>query len=130
MKVTVYVEKQPGEKGCSCFIKERFDGCALAGYGATVDKAVEDILTARKELVEMGRDIPELEIDCRYDVWSFFDKYPINITAMARRMGINASLLRQYVSGVRKPSRKRVEEIEAAIRDFGRELSAASLFVA
>lgn len=127
MKVTVYVEKQPGQKNCSCYIKEVFDGCALAGYGATVEEALEDLKVAREELVDMGHDIPELEISCSYDIWAFFDKYPLNITAMAKRIGINPSLLRQYVSGIRKPSRTRVAEIETAVRDFGRELSSTSL---
>lgn len=129
MKVAVTVEKQAGEKNCSCFVDKKIDNCLLAGYGPTVDDAVADMLTARKELIEAGYDIPELEMSFSYDIWAFFDKYPLNVSAIAKRIGINPSLMRQYVSGSRKPSAKRTGEIQAAIRSLGRELASASLFV-
>ncbi len=127
MRVTVYVEKQPNEKNCSCFINETINNCSLAGYGSTVDAAIEDLLVTRKEYNEMGRDIPELEMTFKYDIWAFFDKFPISITPLAKRIGINPSLMRQYVSGNRKPSATRLEAIESAIHEFGKELSAVSL---
>lgn len=127
MKVTVFVEKQPGEKNCSCFIDEDFDKCTLTGFGANVDAAVKDLVNTREELVGMGYDIPEFEMTFKYDIWAFFDKFPISITPLAKRIGVNPSLMRQYVSGNRKPSQKRLEEIEAAIHEFGRELSSVSL---
>ena len=76
MKVVVVVEKQAGEKNCSCFIEKPIDNCLLAGYGETVDKAVEDLLETRREMIEEGRNIPELEMRFTYDIWAFFDKYP------------------------------------------------------
>ena len=127
MKVTVVVEKQPGEKNCSCFVDEKICKCSVAGYGPTVDDAVNDLQTNRNELVDLGYDIPELDMTFKYDIWAFFDKFPISITPLAKRIGINPSLMRQYVSGNRKPSQKRIEEIEAAVHEFGRELSSVSL---
>lgn len=128
MKVVVVVEKQAGEKNCSCFIEKPIDNCMLAGYGETVDKAVEDLLEARREMIEEGRNIPELEMSFTYDIWAFFDKYPLNISAIAKRIGVNPSLMRQYVSGNRKPSGKRIAEIQSAIHAMGRELAGVSLF--
>lgn len=127
MKVTVFVEKQPGTKNCSCFVDKSIDSCMLAGYGATTDAAVEDLLLTRQEYISMGHDIPELEMTFKYDIWAFFDKFPISITPLAKRIGVNPSLMRQYVSGNRKPSQKRLEEIETAVHDFARELSTVSL---
>ena len=127
MKVTVIVEKIPGEKNCSCFIEEPMDKCCLIGYGSTVDAAVKDLLVTRDEYIEMGTNVPELEMTFKYDIWAFFEKYPISITPLAKRMGINPSLMRQYVSGNRKPSQKRLEEIENAVHEFGKELSTVSL---
>lgn len=127
MKVTVFVEKQPGAKNCSCFIDESIDNCVLVGYGATTDAAVEDLLLTRQEYISMGHAIPELEMVFKYDIWAFFDKFPISITALAKRIGVNPSLMRQYVSGNRKPSQKRLGEIETAVHDFARELSTVSL---
>ncbi|WP_297141464.1 helix-turn-helix transcriptional regulator [uncultured Prevotella sp.] len=128
MKVTVFVEKQPGEKNCSCFIDGTINNCSIAGYGSTVDAAVRDLLVAREEYNDMGRAIPELDMSFKYDIWAFFDKFPVSITPLAKRIGINPSLMRQYVSGNRKPSAKRLEEIENAIHEFGKELSNVSLF--
>lgn len=127
MKVIVHIEKTPGKKSCSCFIDEMFDGCALMGYGATPEKAVEDMLDLRREYIGMGKDIPELEMSFKYDLWAFFDKYPLNISMVAGKIGVNASLMRQYVAGLRKPGRKRLAQIQDGIRLLGREMEAATL---
>lgn len=127
MKVTVHCEKIPGERNCSCFIDETFDKCGLNGYGATVDAAIEDLKQVRKEYVDEGHDIPELEMTFKYDLWAFFDKFPMNITMVAKQIGVNPSLMRQYVSGNRKPSQKRIEEIQDGIREIGKSLSQVSL---
>lgn len=127
MKVTVCVEKQAGEKNCSCFVEEDLGQVGLCGYGATVDSAVEDLLVARQESIEDGYDIPELEMTFKYDLWAFFDKFPMNATLVAKQIGINASLMRQYIAGQKQPSKKRVEQIQEGIRSIGKQLSDISL---
>ncbi|MGN1254730.1 MAG: helix-turn-helix domain-containing protein [Prevotella sp.] len=127
MKVTVYVEKQPGVRNCSCYIDETFDKCGLIGYGPTVDAAIEDLKTSREECIENGHKIPELEMTFKYDLWAFFDKFPVNATLVAKEIGINPSLMRQYISGNKKPSLKRIEEIQEGIRQLGNRLSTVSL---
>ena len=126
MKVVACIEKQPGTKNCSCFLEESIDKVRLIGYGETVDDAIDDLLEARKEAIEEGRNIPELEFTFKYDLWAFFDKFPMNATIVAKQIGINASLMRQY-SGNKKPSKKRIEEIQEGIRLIGRQLSGISL---
>ena len=127
MKVVACIEKQPGTKNCSCFLEESIDKVRLIGYGETVDDAIDDLLEARKEAVEEGRNIPELEFTFKYDLWAFFDKFPMNATIVAKQIGINASLMRQYISGNKKPSKKRMEEIQEGIRLIGKQLSGISL---
>lgn len=127
MEVNVTVEKKPDARECSCFVEEDLDGCALAGYGKTVDEAVADMLAAREELIGLGYDIPELEMHFRYDLWAFFDKFPVNASAFARLVGLNASLMRQYVSGTRKPGKRRTMEIEQALHAMGNSLASVSL---
>ena len=57
----------------------------------------------------------------------FFLTHPeINLAGFAARAGINATLLRNYVNGFKKPSLERESEILAAIHRFGAELSAVS----
>jgi hypothetical protein len=51
----------------------------------------------------------------------------INVNQLARRMGVNQSLLAKYICGAKKPSESRLKEIEKALHDLGRELSAVSL---
>ena len=50
----------------------------------------------------------------------------INVNQLARRMGMNQSLLAKYICGVKKPSEARLKEIENALHDLGRELAAVS----
>ena len=63
----------------------------------------------------------------KYDIWAFFDKFPLNASLVAKQIGINPSLMRQYISGSKKPSEKRIEEIQKGIRDLGKTLSDISL---
>mgnify|MGYP001123635368 FL=1 len=57
----------------------------------------------------------------------FFLTHPeINISGFARKTGINATLLRNYINGFKKPSREREEEILAGIRSLGREFSSVT----
>jgi transcriptional regulator with XRE-family HTH domain len=51
----------------------------------------------------------------------------INVNQLARRMGVNQSLLAKYICGAKKPSESRLKEIEQALHELGRELSAISL---
>jgi hypothetical protein len=58
----------------------------------------------------------------------FFLLHPeLNVSAVARRMGMKQSLMAAYINGTKKPSRKREEEIIKIIRQIGEELSTDSL---
>lgn len=53
-----------------------------------------------------------------------FARFPqLNVSEMARTIGINKSLLSRYIYGIKKPSQKRVDEIMNAIRQLGREMA-------
>ena len=88
---------------------------------------MEDLQLVRKEYIEDGKDIPELEMSFKYDIWAFFDKFPLNATLVAKRIGINASLMHQYISGAKTPSLKRIGQIQEGIRQIGEELRNVSL---
>jgi hypothetical protein len=54
----------------------------------------------------------------------FFLTHPeLNASAVARRMGIQQSLLAAYISGAEKPSEARKTEILDTVRQIGRELA-------
>ena len=61
------------------------------------------------------------------EVAALFEKFPqLNVSEVARSIGIHKSLLSQYIYGVKTPSEKRVREIKMALHKLGAELMAAT----
>jgi hypothetical protein len=53
----------------------------------------------------------------------FFLLHPeLNVSAVARRMGMKQSLMAAYINGTKKPSQERENEIMDTIRQIGKEL--------
>lgn len=64
------------------------------------------------------------EIKFTLDIQSFFDFYKvINAKALSARIGMNQSLLAQYISGSKKPSSVQTKRILQGVQQIGRELS-------
>lgn len=60
------------------------------------------------------------------EVAAMFRRFPwLNISEVARAIGINKSLLARYIYGISKPSPQRVEQIRKALHTFGEELQSA-----
>lgn len=118
-KVTVTFEAQ-SDKSYSCIVNEKFEKFGLIGYGATARAAESDVFVALSELKErLGSEIvPQIEIVGRnFDVPSFFNYYPyFNITQFAKFAGMNATQMRQYASGIRKPTKQKLEQLNEAVR--------------
>ena len=58
-------------------------------------------------------------------LYKLFIAHPeLNVSALARRMGISQSLMAQYISGKKKPSESRLTMIYETIRKVGKELMA------
>ena len=56
-------------------------------------------------------------------LYRLFMAHPeLNASAIARRMGISQSLFAQYISGSKKPSQKRMDEILSTLHAIGEEL--------
>ena len=55
----------------------------------------------------------------------FLTHKEINVAEFARSLGINPTLLRNYINGFKKPSKEREEEIMAHIHKLGKEMMAA-----
>lgn len=58
-----------------------------------------------------------------YEITEFFKevKY-ITMEGVADKAGMNKSLLRQYATGVKNPSKQQIKKINVAIHKLGREL--------
>ena len=77
---------------------------------------------------EQAVRVSEKNIAFEIDIQQFFQYYRvINSKYLARRIGMNESLLSQYVHGVKKPSVAQTNRILAGIREIGRELSNLNL---
>ena len=53
-----------------------------------------------------------------------FRRFPqLNVSEVARTIGINKSLLSRYIYGIKRPSEARTRQILDAIRALGREMA-------
>jgi len=69
-------------------------------------------------------EIGESHVNITLDLPQFFEYYKvINAKALSSRVGMNQSLLAQYVGGQKKPSQKQTEKIISGIRELGKELT-------
>ena len=60
----------------------------------------------------------------RNTIGELFNDFPaLNVRQVARAIGINETLMQQYVNGTKRPSYERRIEIENYIRELGRRLS-------
>ena len=114
------------------------EGFDLAmSYGDTLKEAKLDFEKFPQEYIkiskETGRTIPpelndgNLEFEYVYDLSGFFAYYNfISPTKIARRIGLNSSLMRQYASGGTYLSFNKKKQIENEIHSIGRELLSVS----
>lgn len=66
-----------------------------------------------------GEPEPNNPVSC------LFKKFPqLNVSQVSQRMGMNKSLMAQYIYGTKKPSEKRLKQIEAELHQLGKELLA------
>ncbi len=90
-----------------------------------MDNVVEGVNFYRKETGE--RKITARELAVSFSVSSVFDLYPINLRHFADRIGMNYTLLAQYVQGRKKPSEKQTSRIVEGLQEIGKELSSVQL---
>lgn len=66
-----------------------------------------------------------IEPDPNNEVARIFSRFPqINVSEMAKYIGINKSLLAKYIYGIKKPSIERMQKIKQAFHMMGEELIA------
>lgn len=120
-KIIVKILKEEKGYGATSKIGEKF----IATCGDTFDELKEMILDAvNLAFEEEGFVYSYEEIELIYDMESFFNFYKvINAKALSDRIGMNQSLLSQYISGIKKPSAKQAHRILQGVHQIGRELS-------
>ena len=93
------------------------------------------------ELGHFGIHWEEIDEDISYESFEYDNPEPtgisriflthpeLNASAVARRLGIQQSLLAQYIRGLKKPSAEREQKILDTIREIGCELSAVQYLI-
>lgn len=122
-KIKVTVEKT--ETGFSAFC----DDFPIFTTGRTIPELMENAFEAanlyfENDDIKLSHDNFKFEIDFK----QFFQYYKVlNSKFLADKIGMNPTLLSQYVQGHKKPSDKQTEKIIYGIHQIGQELSEINL---
>lgn len=130
MKVLVTIERAK-DGSYWCRTESPIVGGFLTSTGSTVQEAKEDLAEcmaeAKEDLEAEGKTFPEVEFTYKYDLQSFFNYFSfLNVSDIAKRAGVNPSLMRQYASGVKNAGEKTYQRLSACVQNVGRELQAAT----
>jgi predicted RNase H-like HicB family nuclease len=122
-KIPVIIEKT--RTGYSAYV-EHLD---VFTTGKDIPTLHENMLEALNlALNDSGYTVTEDNIKLRLDLRQFFQYYKVlNANFLAERIGMNPSLLSQYVRGKKQPSSKQTEKIIQGIQRIGKELSDINL---
>lgn len=119
-----------GNGGYSCYNDEPLGNYGVIdGDGATAEEAKADFMKALQECRDddpNNKALQDLTFTYKYDVQAFFKEFSfLNATEIARRAGINPSLMRQYVSGVKNAGEKTYQRLNACMDNIKADLQAA-----
>jgi predicted RNase H-like HicB family nuclease len=99
--------------------------------GDTEDEAKENLLAVINDIVEQCKidgvkdmvNGGNLQITYRYDPSAFFKTFDIfNVSSLAKAVGVDSSLMRQYKTGKTYISEARKKQIEYGIHQIAHEL--------
>ena len=119
MKITIIIEKT--KTGYSAF-SEKYPVYS-------VGKSLEELKNNISEAMilyfdENGKSGSGINLKFVFDLTQFFAFYRvINVKALSERIGMNQSLLAQYIKGIKKPSAHQSKRIIQGVRQLGKELS-------
>ncbi|SRR5690606_967656 len=120
-KIKITVTKEDTGYSANTLVKDNF----IATEAETFEELKANVLEVVNFTFENeGFDYNIEEIQFEYDLESFFDFYKvINAKALSERIGMNQSLLAQYIKGIKKPSSSQTKRILLGVQQIGRELS-------
>lgn len=120
-KVKVVVIKENMGYSATTSIGNSFVAAEAESFDELKTKMVEAL---NFTFVESGRTFALHDLTFEFDLESFFDFYKvINAKALSERIGMNQSLLAQYIKGIKKPSPSQTKRILTGVHQIGRELT-------
>jgi predicted RNase H-like HicB family nuclease len=121
-KIKIIVEKT--ETGFSAYAEEY----PIFSTGKTIPDLINNVFEATQLYFEDQYKILHSNLKFEIDFAQFFQFYKvINSKFLAEKIGMNPTLLSQYVQGHKKPSEKQSEKILTGIHQIGQELSEMNL---
>tara|TARA_R110002072_G_scaffold168494_1_gene322090 strand:+ start:369 stop:764 length:396 start_codon:yes stop_codon:yes gene_type:complete len=123
IKITMTVEKT--NTGFSAFSEDY----PIFTTGQTIAELINNSYEASElHFEEENVKVEPSDIRFEIDFKQFFKFYKVlNAKFLAEKIGMNATLLSQYVSGTKKPSAKQTKKILSGIHQIGQELSGINL---
>jgi len=103
-----------------------YSAYAKEGAVFTVASDLNELYENTKEALSLAldREVRRDEFQLHIDLPQFFKYYRVlNAKFLAERIGMNPTLLSQYVSGTKAPGPKQVHRILTGIHEIGKELS-------
>jgi hypothetical protein len=123
-KINITVEKT--KTGFSA-LSEDYPVCTTGSNISEVRSNMIEAMNLYYEYAEQGKVISENDLNLKLDLSSFFEFYKvINAKAFSNRVGMNQSLLAQYIKGIKKPSKIQTQRILKGVQELGRELAEIS----
>jgi hypothetical protein len=120
-KINLIIKKEEVGYSATAIIGNDFIGTQGDNYDDLKINILEAINLASQE---KGFVYSFEEFSISLDLQSFFDFYKvINAKALSARIGMNQSLLAQYISGKKKPSEAQKNRILSGVQQIGRELA-------
>lgn len=101
----------------------------------TVGKTLEELKSNMIESLNLyfGRKkelLTERDLKVTLDLPQFFEFYKvINAKALSERIGMNQSLLAQYIKGIKKPSANQKTRILKGVQQVGHELASIHFLI-
>lgn len=127
-KITFIVEKT--NDGFSAFAKrENLPVATSADTMAALKTNIVDAYNSYAELKGL-KEITINDIVIQLDLHQLFEFYKeINASALGSRIGMDKTLISQYVNGHKKPGSKQISKILDGIKQLGQELASLELSV-
>lgn len=99
--------------------------------GGSLEELKTNIIEALNlQFEKQGKTITEKDLKITLDLAQFFEFYKvINAKALSERIGINQSLLAQYIKGIKKPSPTQTQRILKGVQQVGKELAAIQFII-
>ncbi len=123
-KIKIIVEKT--ETGFSAYSEEY----PIFTTGRTVPELINNAYEASQLFFEDNYQISRTNLKFEIDFAQFFQYYKVlNSKYLAEKIGMNPTLLSQYVQGHKKPSDNQTAKILTGIHQIGQELSEMNLIL-